>query len=86
MRRYVTASFCDGRSGWIGKVVLQSDHAAYADKVGVSDVVALAQARDDAEMDGRIRRDAHTHTLAQALKYLFTLSDSSLSKFLITPA
>ena len=39
-----------------------------------------------AEMDGRIRRDAHTHTLAQALKYLFTLSDSSLSKFLITPA
>ena len=69
--RYVTSSFCDGRSRWIGKVVLQSDHALYADKVGVSDVVALAQARDLAEMSGRSRRDAHMHTLAQALKYLF---------------
>ena len=33
-------------------MILQSDHALYADKVGVSDVVALAQARDLAEMNG----------------------------------
>ena len=41
---YVSKTFCDQRQSWIAKVCLGRDHGLYADKVGVSDAVAMAQA------------------------------------------